>query len=244
MRGLAVETDAARTSAGHDAHEDNNAVARVKKAFRLKPPFPPNFLRRGDPPLQPNAAAEDLRALGIGVRNTHLKSFIETLAEGVLERTRLPLSQLSEEPVRAVDELEVFLRHRPPSIPPGSTLRVAGACSLFPRTQESENAEEGNRKQVRWLDVLPVRITALDARGPGLRGPTAIGALAAGASALGAVAIGRLGIGRAAIKRLELDELEIRHLRVVDLEVVSERPRQAAGAAPGSEPASEPPAGR
>lgn len=47
----------------------------------------------------------------------------------------------------------------------------------------------------RWLDVLPVRITALDARGPGLRGPTAIGALAVGATALGALAIGRLAPG-------------------------------------------------
>ncbi|HJW64245.1 MAG TPA: hypothetical protein VJ849_12150, partial [Actinomycetes bacterium] len=36
-----VETDAARTSARNDAHEGNNAVARVKKAFRLKPPFVP-----------------------------------------------------------------------------------------------------------------------------------------------------------------------------------------------------------
>jgi hypothetical protein len=82
-------------------------------------------------------------------------------------------------------------------------------------------AETGSR----WLDALPVRVTALDARGPGLRGPTAIGAMAVGATALGAVAIGRLAIARAAIKRLDIDELEVRRLRVVDLEVVSERPR-------------------
>ena len=96
-----------------------------------------------------------------------------------------------------------------------------------------------------WLDARPVRITALDARGPGFRGPTAIGALAVGATALGAVAIGRLAIGRAAIKRLEIDELEVRHLRVVDLEIVSERPRQPAAvvaAAEAPEPDSEPPA--
>jgi hypothetical protein len=77
----------------------------------------------------------------------------------------------------------------------------------------------------RWLDARPVRITALDARGPGLRGATAIGAVAVGATALGAAAIGRLAIGRAAIKRLEIDELEVRRLRIVDLEVVRERPR-------------------
>jgi hypothetical protein len=91
----------------------------------------------------------------------------------------------------------------------------------------------------RWLDALPVRVTAVDARGPGLRGPTAIGALAVGATALGAVAIGRLAIGRAAIKRLEIDELEVRHLRVADFEVVSERPRQSAAAGETTEPASE-----
>ena len=62
-------------------------------------------------------------------------------------------------------------------------------------------------RESHWLDVQPVRLTAVDARGPGLRGPTAIGALAIGATALGAVAIGRLAIGRAAIKRLEIGEL-------------------------------------
>ena len=93
-----------------------------------------------------------------------------------------------------------------------------------------------------WLDVMPVRVTALDARGPGLRGPTAMAALAVGATALGAVAIGRLAIGRASIKRLEIDELEVRHLRVADLEVVSERPRQSAAAGEATEPGSEPPA--
>jgi hypothetical protein len=97
------------------------------------------------------------------------------------------------------------------------------------------------RNESRWLDLRPVRVTAVDARGPGLRGPTAIGAVAIGATALGAVAIGRLSIGRAAIKRLEIDELEVRHLRVVDLEVVSERPRQPAAAGEKTEPAPEPP---
>lgn len=94
----------------------------------------------------------------------------------------------------------------------------------------------------RWLDLKPVRVTALEARGPGLRGPTAIAALAVGAVALGAVAIGRLTIGRAAIKRLEIDELEVRHLRVLDLEVVTERPRQSAAVTEGISPGSEPPA--
>jgi hypothetical protein len=95
-------------------------------------------------------------------------------------------------------------------------------------------------KGPRWLDLQPARVTALDARGPGLRGPTAIGALAVGATALGALAIGRLAIGRARIKRLEIDELEVGHLRVLDLEVVNERRSQSAtedeAAAPGPEP--------
>lgn len=98
-----------------------------------------------------------------------------------------------------------------------------------------------DRERSRWLDLQPVRLTAVDARGPGLRGPTAIGALAVGATALGAVAIGRLAIGRAAIKRLQIDELEVRHLRVLDLEVVSERPRKPAAAAEVTEPGSGPP---
>lgn len=99
-----------------------------------------------------------------------------------------------------------------------------------------------DRERSRWLDMRPVRLTALDARGPSLRGPTAIGALAVGATALGALAIGRLAIGRAAIKRLEIDELEVRHLRVIDLEVVSERPRQPATAGDAPHAGSEPPA--
>ena len=99
------------------------------------------------------------------------------------------------------------------------------------------------RERSRWLDLQPLRVTAVDARGPGLRGPTAIAALSVGATALGAVAIGRLAIGRARIKRLEIDELEVRHLRVVDLEIVTERTRQpatTAGDAPDAAP--EPPA--
>jgi hypothetical protein len=101
----------------------------------------------------------------------------------------------------------------------------------------SRKADSGPR----WLDARPVRVTAVDARGPGLRGPTAIGALAVGATALGAVAIGRLAIGRAAIKRLQIDELEVGHLRVVDLDIVSERPRQSAPAGEATNAASEPP---
>jgi len=65
----------------------------------------------------------------------------------------------------------------------------------------------------RWLDVIPVRATGVDARGPGLRGPTAAGALAVGATALGAVAIGRLAIGHASIKRLVIDDLQVKQLR-------------------------------
>ena len=102
---------------------------------------------------------------------------------------------------------------------------------------------EQDHERSRWLALQPVRLTAVDARGPGLRGPTAMAALAVGAVAFGAVAIGRLAIGRAAIKRLEIDELEVRHLRVLDLEVVSERPRQPAAAAEATEPDSEPPVG-
>lgn len=101
---------------------------------------------------------------------------------------------------------------------------------------------DGLTKGPRWLDLQPARVTALDARGPGLRGPTAIAALAVGATALGAVAIGRLVIGRASIKRLEIEELEVRHLRVADLEIVSERrPHPALADEPG-EPGPEPPA--
>ena len=69
----------------------------------------------------------------------------------------------------------------------------------------------------RWLDVIPVRATGVDARGPGLRGPTAAGALAVGATALGAVAIGRLAIGHASIKRLVIDDLQIRKLHAPGL---------------------------
>jgi hypothetical protein len=98
-------------------------------------------------------------------------------------------------------------------------------------TKPREDRERAKNRS-RWLDLQPVRLTALDARGPGVRGPTAIAALAVGATALGAVAIGRLAIGRAAIKRLEIDELEVRRLRVVDLEIVSERRSPAAGDAP------------
>jgi len=93
----------------------------------------------------------------------------------------------------------------------------------------------------RWLDARPVRVTAVDARGPGLRGPTAIGALAVGATALGAVAIGRLAIRRAAIEQLQIDEFEVGHLRVVDLEIVSERPRRSAPPGEATAAASEPP---
>ncbi len=73
------------------------------------------------------------------------------------------------------------------------------------------------RSTTRWLDVIPVRATGVDARGPGLRGPTAAGALAVGATALGAVAIGRLAIGHASIKRLVIDDLEVRQLRAPGL---------------------------
>src|SRR4051812_34129657 len=81
----------------------------------------------------------------------------------------------------------------------------------------------------RWFDLIPVRATGLDARGPALRGPTAVGALALGATALGAVAVGRLSIGRAVIKRLVIEDLDVRRLRVEELEVVTER-RAAASA--------------
>jgi hypothetical protein len=79
------------------------------------------------------------------------------------------------------------------------------------------------RRTPRWLGFTPVRVTALDARGPALHGPTAVAALAVGATALGAVAIGRLAIGRASIKRLVIEDLDVRRLRVQELEVVTER---------------------
>lgn len=83
-----------------------------------------------------------------------------------------------------------------------------------------------SRKVPNWIDLRPVRATALDARGPGLRGPTAMGAFALGAAAFGAVAIGRLTIGRAAIKRLVIEELEVGRLHVRELEVDTERRSQ------------------
>ena len=78
------------------------------------------------------------------------------------------------------------------------------------------------RTASRRMDVIPVRATAVDARGP-LLGPTAMASFALGATALGAVAIGRLAIGRAVIKRLVIEDLEVQRLRVTDLEVVNER---------------------
>ena len=124
--------------------------------------------------------------------------------------------------------------------PPGFILGTVMTPDLKDRDRAAllrRKADSGPR----WLDARPVRITAVDARGPGLRGPTAIGALAVGATALGAVAIGRLAIGRAAIKRLQIDELEVGHLRVVDLEIVSERPRRSAPAGEATDAASERP---
>jgi hypothetical protein len=101
---------------------------------------------------------------------------------------------------------------------------------------------DGLKKGPRWLDMQTARVTALDARGPGLRGPTAIGALAVGATALGVVAIGRLVIGRASIRRLDIDELDVRHLRVADPEIVSERRSQPAVTSEATAPGAEPPA--
>ena len=79
------------------------------------------------------------------------------------------------------------------------------------------------RSASRRMDVIPVRATAVDARGPALLGPTAMASFALGAAAFGAVAIGRLVIGRAVIKRLVIEDLEVQRLRVADLEVVNER---------------------
>jgi uncharacterized pyridoxamine 5'-phosphate oxidase family protein len=76
-------------------------------------------------------------------------------------------------------------------------------------------------KSGRWFDIVPVRGTGIDARGPGFRGPTAMGAAAVGAVAAGAVAIGRLAVGRATIRRLVIDDLEIGRLSIAD-----ERPDQ------------------
>ena len=70
------------------------------------------------------------------------------------------------------------------------------------------------RSTSRWLDVMPVRATGVEARGPSLRGPTAAGALAVGATAVGAVAIGRLAVGHASIKRLVIDDLEVKRMRL------------------------------
>ena len=58
-----------------------------------------------------------------------------------------------------------------------------------------------SRKVPNWIDLRPVRATALDARGPGLRGPTAI-------------------------KRLVIEELEVGRLHVRELEVDTERRSQ------------------
>jgi hypothetical protein len=45
-----------------------------------------------------------------------------------------------------VYDLHVLLGHRLPSIPARSTLRLAGARSLWPRTEESDAADEYSRK--------------------------------------------------------------------------------------------------
>jgi hypothetical protein len=82
------------------------------------------------------------------------------------------------------------------------------------------------RSTSRWLDAVPVRAAAVDARGPGLRGPTAAGALAVGATALGAVAIGRLAVGHASIKRLVIDDLEVKRLRAPGLPGVPAHPAE------------------
>jgi hypothetical protein len=90
-------------------------------------------------------------------------------------------------------------------------------------TEETAMRRTAPESKSRRPDVVPLRVTALDARGYGVRGATAMGAFAVGATALGAVAIGRIVIGRAAIKRLVIDDLEVRRLRVHELEVESER---------------------
>ena len=79
------------------------------------------------------------------------------------------------------------------------------------------------RRQRTIVERLPIRLTGVDARGPGLRGPTAMAPVAIGALAVGAVAIGRLAIGRASIKRLTIDELEVKRLKVTELEVAGEQ---------------------
>jgi len=83
--------------------------------------------------------------------------------------------------------------------------------------------EVAKRRQQTMVERLPIRLTAVDARGPGLRGPTAMAPVAIGALAVGAVAIGRLAIGRASIKRLTIDELEVKRLKVTELEVAGEQ---------------------
>jgi hypothetical protein len=108
-----VKTDAARTSARHDPHEHNNPVPGIEKALRLKPPYVPDLPGRDDPAPQPSRP----RALGVSVRNAHLEPLIETLPESAHEGATLRFSQLFEQPVRAVDKLDVLPRHRPPTIP-------------------------------------------------------------------------------------------------------------------------------
>jgi hypothetical protein len=96
-----------------------------------------------------------------------------------------------------------------------SSLRVGpGVC---------DPGDVAKRRQRTIVERLPIRITGMDARGPGLRGPTAMAPVAIGALAVGAVAIGRLAIGRATIKRLTIDELEVKRLKVTELEVAGEQ---------------------
>src|SRR6185436_17679974 len=94
---------------------------------------------------------------------------------------------------------------------PSASMAIADGESVAevacPGSFDEGSTPMGRKTTSRWLDVIPVRATGVDARGPGLRGPTAAGALAVGATALGAVAIGRLAIGHASIKRLVIDDL-------------------------------------
>jgi hypothetical protein len=99
----------------------------------------------------------------------------------------------------------------------------ANRCVILKGISLDRKESDMSRQAPSWMDLKPVRVTALDARGPGLRGPTAMAAFAVGAAAFGALAIGQLAIGRAVIKRLVIEELEVGRLRVRELEVETER---------------------
>src|SRR5688500_1501625 len=97
MRGLPVESNAARPAPGDRAHERHDVVARVDEPLRLEAPLFPDLLGHGDPALQPLLAPEDLLALRIDGRQAQLEVVAEVSRKEVIQRARLRLPKLREQ---------------------------------------------------------------------------------------------------------------------------------------------------